>query len=147
MKEDDALAHGLRRVVVGLYRQMQKQINNDEQLSVAAQNVMYQLTQKETLLPSELCALLNISSQYISQVFTQLEALQYISRKPSVEDGRKTLVSLTRKGRQKVLESRREREAWLSELMASRFSAKEKKVVREAIVLLGDLVGTTDAII
>lgn len=147
MKENNALAHELRRVVVGLYRQMQKQINNEDQLSVAAQNVMYQLTQQEALLPSELCALLNISSQYISQVFTQLEALQYISRTPSVEDGRKTLVSLTRKGRHKVLESRKEREAWLSELMASRFSTKEKKVVKEAIALLSGLIDTTDAII
>lgn len=136
---DQELAHDLRRVVVGLYRQMQQRISNEERLSVAAQNVLYQLTQREEWLPSELSGLLNLSSQYISQVFQQLETLHYISRQPSATDGRKTLVSLTEAGRRKVLASRREREQWLADLLAERFSPADKATLQQALYLLGTL--------
>ncbi|MDJ1502086.1 MarR family winged helix-turn-helix transcriptional regulator [Xanthocytophaga agilis] len=139
-KTDKHLAHDLRELIVVLYRQMQKHISNEEQLSVAAQNIMYQLTQQEELLPSELCTLLNISSQYISQVFNQLESLDYIARKPSASDGRKTLVSLTMKGKLKVQQSRKEREEWLAGLIAERFSSTDKEVVKNALSLLNTLV-------
>jgi DNA-binding MarR family transcriptional regulator len=141
---DQQLAHDLRELIVGMYRQMQQQISNDEHLSVAAQNVMYQLTLKEECLPSELCAQLNTSSQYISQVFNHLEALNYITRKPSTTDGRKTWVSLTEQGRQKVLESRRQREEWLVERMANRLSVADKVIVEKALVLLSRLLNTPD---
>ncbi|PMD92427.1 hypothetical protein BWI97_20255 [Siphonobacter sp. BAB-5405] len=142
MNSDENLAHDLRKLVVSLYRQLQKQISNEEQLSVAAQNVLYQLTLQAELLPSELCTRLNISSQYISQVFHQLETLHYISRKPSPTDGRKTLVSLTETGRKKVLDSRRERETWLVNQMNERFSAADKEVVRKTIDVLATLMDT-----
>lgn len=142
MNSNENLAHDLRKLVVGLYRQLQKQISNEEQLSVAAQNVLYQLTLQAELLPSELCTRLHISSQYISQVFHQLEALHYISRKPSLTDGRKTLVSLTETGRKKVLDSRQERETWLANQMNERFSAADKEVIRQAIDVLATLMDT-----
>ncbi|MDJ1472380.1 MarR family transcriptional regulator [Cytophagaceae bacterium DM2B3-1] len=140
VKTDKQLAHDLRELIVVLYRQMQKHISNEEQLSVAAQNIMYQLTQKDELLPSELCTLLNISSQYISQVFNQLESLDYIARKPSASDGRKTLVSLTTKGKLKVQQSRKEREEWLAGLIAERLSSTDKEVIKKALGLLNTLI-------
>jgi DNA-binding MarR family transcriptional regulator len=144
MNTDQELAYSLRELIVMLYRQMQKQISNEEQLSVAAQNVMYQLTQKSALLPSQLCALLPISSQYLSQVLNQLERLDYITRTPAATDGRKILISLTEGGRRKVIESRVQREAWLTQRIENQFSASDKETVGQALVLFRRLLDSPD---
>lgn len=140
-KTDKILAHDLRDLITSIYRRLHKEISNPEQMSVAEQNVLYQLTLKEQLLPSELCARLNISSQYMSQVLHRLEDLKYIARKSSLSDKRKTLVTLTETGKIKIRDSRKEREQWLADMLNKNYNAEDKVIIKKAIALLNILTG------
>ncbi len=140
-KNDKIIAHHLRELIVKLYKRIHREISNKEQMSVADQNVMYQLTQKGKLLPSELCTMLNMSSQYISQVVNHLVELEFISRNPSPTDKRKSFIKLTEKGKQRVLQSRKEREEWLANLIANQYSAEDKATIQKAVALLAVLTG------
>jgi DNA-binding MarR family transcriptional regulator len=88
------------------------------------------------MLPSELSAQLNISSQYMSQVLNHLEELGYISRKPSPKDKRKTFAVLTAKGKKKINVTRQEREEWLADQVSKQYSAKDKELIQKAIKLI-----------
>jgi DNA-binding MarR family transcriptional regulator len=138
-KSDRIVAHDLRDLITRLYKRLHKEISNPEQMSVAEQNVLYQLTLKEQLLPSELCAQLNISSQYMSQVLNRLEDLKYIVRKPSPSDKRKTQVTLTESGKTKIHDSRKEREQWLADMISKNYNTEDKVIIKKAVALLNIL--------
>ena len=72
----------------------------------------------------------------MSQILNRMEGLKFISRRSAPSDGRKTLVALTKQGKQKVELSRREREEWLAGIVSEKFSEKEKAVIQEAMGLL-----------
>ena len=135
-KQDREMAHNLRELVRQLRRRMRKQISNPEQLSFAELKVLAQLTEGDHL-PSELCTQLNMSSQYMSQVLNGLEKLGYIARKVSSEDRRKSYALLTETGRLKVSDARREGEEWLAALIAKHYTREDKKIIRQAMDLLG----------
>lgn len=137
--EDRYLAHGIRDFVTQMKRRLRKTLSNPEQLSVAELNVVSLLMDAPEMRPSELGEQLHISSQFMSQVLNRLHELGYISRKPSPADRRKMLVSLTQRGRNKVLQTRQEREDWLTELIARRYTAEEKATIQRAIELLSIL--------
>ncbi len=135
-KLDKAVAHSIRDLVTRMNRRLRKQISNAEQLSVTEQNVISLLTGSEQLLPSELSAQLSISSQFMSQVLKRLDGLEYIIRKPSFDDKRKSFVLLSEKGRNKIHDSRQEREEWLANSVAKHFMNEDKAIIQKAIDLL-----------
>ncbi len=135
-KLDKAVAHSIRDLVTRMNRRLRKQISNAEQLSVTEQNVISLLTGSEQLLPSELSAQLSISSQFMSQVLKRLDGLEYIIRKPSLDDKRKSFVLLSEKGRNKIHDSRQEREEWLANSVAKHFMNEDKAIIQKAIDLL-----------
>ncbi|MFY0255337.1 MarR family winged helix-turn-helix transcriptional regulator [Chitinophaga sp. 30R24] len=135
-KEDQAIAQELRNLVTRMSRRLRKQISNPDALSIAEGNVISILMNHKALYPSALGAQLNISSQFMSQILNRLEKLEYIARKSAPEDGRKTLVSLTRKGKHMVEESRQEREEWLAQVIAGKYNNHQKKLIKEALSLL-----------
>jgi len=136
---DQKLAHRLRDLVATLNRMLRKQLGDSEQLSVAEENVVRILINQEAALPSELCAMLNISSQFMSQVLNRLEKLDYISRKTSNTDKRKSLVSLSRKGILKIQQRRQEKADLLAALISQHFDNHEKKQIAQAMDLLAQL--------
>lgn len=135
---DKAIAHSIRDLVTRLNRRFRKQISNADQLSVAELNVIRLLLDNQ-LLPSELCAQLGLSSQYVSQVLQKLEGLAYISRKSADGDKRKSYALITDKGRKWLVNSREEREEWLARAIAERFSTEEKALIRKVVELLAIL--------
>lgn len=136
MQNDQLLAHEIRDVVARVHKHFRKQMNNLGQLSEAEMGVFRVLVSTKEAYPSELCRELNMSSQFMSQVLNRLEEVQYIQRKASPDDKRKTLVSLTKKGKNLVQQVYDEREAWLAGIIAERFTAEEKKTISKAIPLL-----------
>jgi DNA-binding MarR family transcriptional regulator len=136
---DQKLAHSLRDLVSTLTRNLRKQLGNPEQLSVAEENVVRVLLSQEEALPSELCGQLNISSQFMSQVLNRLEKLEYISRKASKTDKRKSLVSLSKKGMKKIQQRRKEKEDLFASLISERYNNQQKKQIEQAIDLLAQL--------
>ena len=133
---DKEVAYGIRDLVTKMARRLRKQVSNPEQMSVAELNVLYLMIPTEEMLPSELSAQLNISSQYMSQVLNHLEELGYISRKPSPKDKRKTFAVLTAKGKKKIQVTRQEREEWLADQVSKQYSAKDKELIQKAIKLI-----------
>lgn len=133
---DKEVAYGIRDLVTKMARRLRKQVSNPEQMSVAELNVLYLMIPTEEMLPSELSAQLNISSQYMSQVLNHLEELGYISRKPSPKDKRKTFAVLTAKGKKKIQTTRQEREEWLADQVSKQYSAKDKELIQRAIKLI-----------
>jgi DNA-binding MarR family transcriptional regulator len=136
---DQKIAHNLRDLVSTLNRNLRKQFGNPEQLSVAEENVVRILLSQEEALPSELCGQLNISSQFMSQVLNRLEKLEYISRKASKTDKRKSLVSLSKKGSHKIQQRRKEKEDLLASLISEQYNNQQKKQIAQAIDLLAQL--------
>jgi DNA-binding MarR family transcriptional regulator len=135
-KLDKTVAHSIRDLVTKMNRRLRKQMSNPEQMSVTELNVLYLLIGSEQLSPSGLCEQLNISSQYMSQVLNRLEELKYVSRQASLKDKRKSVVSLTTKGKAKIQDSRQEREEWLAGAVAQHFTAADKQIIQKAIKLL-----------
>jgi len=133
---DDSVAHNLRNLVSSLRRRFKKEATILGQFSVAEENVLRALFEKDEMSPSELCTRLALSSQFMSQVLNHLEEMDYITRRPSKEDKRKTLVSFSKNGRKKIEDTRRQREEWLASVIAKQYSAQQKEVIKEAAALL-----------
>ncbi|RFM31316.1 MarR family winged helix-turn-helix transcriptional regulator [Chitinophaga silvisoli] len=138
-KQDEEIAYGIRNLVTIMSKRLRKQMSNPEQLSIAEFNVLSILMIQKEAFPSELGAQLSISSQFMSQVLNRMESLKYISRKSAPSDGRKTLVTLTKQGKQKVELSRREREEWLALMVSEKYTQEEKDVIKKALDLLSAL--------
>jgi len=135
---DKAIAHSIRDLVTRMNRRLRKQISNPDQLSVAELNVI-QLLMDNQLLPSELCTQLGLSSQYVSQVLSKLEELEYINRKTADNDKRKSYAAITEKGRKRLIDTREEREEWLATAISRQFSASDKSLIQRAVELLSIL--------
>jgi DNA-binding MarR family transcriptional regulator len=136
---DRQLAHNLRVLVTTLNRNLRKQLGNPEQLSFAEENVVSILLGQREALPSELCQQLNISSQFMSQILNRLEDLEYISRKVSRTDKRKSLVTLSKRGLVIMQQRRKQKEDLLTSMICRRFNNQEKKQIAQAIDLLAQL--------
>jgi DNA-binding MarR family transcriptional regulator len=135
---DKAIAHSIRDLVTRLNRRFRKQVSNPDQLSVAELNVI-QLLLDNRLLPSELCAQLTLSSQYVSQVLNKLEQMEYISRETADSDKRKSYAVITEKGSKRLTDTRVEREEWLATAIAQQFSPSDKALIQKAVELLSVL--------
>ncbi len=133
---DKAVAHSIRDLITRMNRRLRRQMSNPEQMSVTELNVIQLLIHNERLSPSELCAQLNISSQYMSQVLNSLKEKEYVSRQASLQDKRKSFVSLTKTGKAKILDSRQEREEWLACSVAKQYTGEDKALIQKAVDLL-----------
>jgi DNA-binding MarR family transcriptional regulator len=136
---DQKIAHNLRDLVSRLNRSLRKQMGNHEQLSIAEENVVRALLVQEQMLPSELCAQLDLSSQFMSQVLNRLGKIGYISRTASKTDKRKSFVSLSKNIMQKVQQRRKQKEDWLASLISEKFNKQQKEQIAQAIDLLVQL--------
>lgn len=138
-KNDLALAHDLRHVVKTLNRQVRKRVREAGQWSEADENVMRFIIERKEVVPSQICAALGLSSQFTSQVLNRLEGMNYISRKPSAQDKRKILVSLSAKGRGLVDTLRHETDEWMAAALSEKFTKTQKEIIKQAVELLSGL--------
>lgn len=136
---DRNLAHTVREMVANFNRMLRKQINSPEELSVAEENVIRQLIDKQEAIPSMLCKQLKISSQFMSQVLTRLEKLGYISRQPSKTDKRKSLIFLSKTGLNKLHQRRKKKEEFLASLISKCYRKKEKELLGTSLSLMAQL--------
>jgi|SRR5579871_3959221 len=136
---DQRIAHNLRNLVSRLSRSLRKQIGYNEQLSIAEENVLRTLLVQQEALPSELCAQLDLSSQFMSQVLNRLDNLGYISRKQSKIDKRKSIVTISKDTMQKFEQRKKQKEDWLASLISKKYNKQQKEQITQAIELLAQL--------
>lgn len=89
--------------------------------------------------PTEICAAERIRSSNLAVLLRELESAGYIKRRADANDRRRTLLSLTAKGRQVLHGNRTVRGQWLAQAMLESLSARERSVVLEAGELLDRL--------
>ncbi|QHS60892.1 MarR family winged helix-turn-helix transcriptional regulator [Chitinophaga agri] len=129
------VAASLRSTVTRLVRQLRKQ-NISSDFSNAELLTMGLLDQHGKLLPSALAEMERISAQAISQILNRLEEVGCVNRVMDETDKRKSVVSLTEKGTQHLIENRRIKEEWLVKAMDKLFSAEELALIEAFLPLL-----------
>ena len=81
-----------------------------------------------------------VTTQSMSQVINHLVELDYISRTPSGDDKRKTILKLTAAGVTRVEASRKEKQEWLAQVLYQRATAEEKAVLLKSMQILSKLI-------
>ena len=135
-KSDLALAHDLRQTIKLLHRLLRKRVRDAGQWSEAEENVMRTIIGRKEVSPSDLCIAHGLSSQFVSQVLKHLEEMQYVSRTPSLEDKRKTLVSLSPKGKLLVENMKHDNDEWMASIISKQYTTQQKEIIRQAVGLL-----------
>jgi Transcriptional regulators len=97
------------------------------------------LWRSTALLPSELAALTKIKTQSMSQILNKLDGYGIITRTPSEKDKRKVYISLTPFGREKVEQTKYDREEWLKNVIEKSLTDSEKELLEKALPVLNKL--------
>jgi DNA-binding MarR family transcriptional regulator len=80
-----------------------------------------------------------VRPQSMSQTLAELEADGLIGRRADERDGRRVLIELTEAGRAALAQDRAVRVGWLAHALEDGFSAPERRVLEQAVALLGRL--------
>lgn len=135
------LASGLGTQMSRLVKQMRREARNDEHLSLTERSTLSLIYNLAPILPGELAAMEKVTTQAMSQVINQLLLQELIEKTTSTEDRRKSILTVTGKGRELVERRKREREEWLSRSISDKLSPEERAILTEAVVILTKLAG------
>lgn len=134
------LASNLRLVITRLIKKLRVKSETGAKLSLTERSTLALLDQHKTLLPSELALMEKITTQSMSQILNKLLEYGYIAREISKTDKRKSIISITKAGKNILYKVRNERDEWLNKALDEICSAKEKDLLRNAIGPLTKLV-------
>jgi DNA-binding MarR family transcriptional regulator len=137
---DMEIAAGLRITLNRLVKIMRRETRNDGQLSLTERSTLGLLYPDVQLAPTDIARTEKVTTQSMSQVVNHLVELNYVTRTPSADDGRKTLLSLTELGRARVEQARQEKQEWLAKALHEKVSASEKNLLMDALTILTKLV-------
>lgn len=134
------LASDLRMVLTRLIKKLRNKSTTSERLSLTERSTIALLDQHRELLPNELAAMEKITTQSMSQILSHLLKLGYITRRISKNDKRKSIISLSKAGRDILHKVRNERDEWLNKALQETCSGSEQEMLRRVIVPLTKLV-------
>lgn len=137
---DIEVATLLRTTIARLVKLMRRETRNEGLLSLTERSTMGLLYPDVQLTPSDIARVEKVTTQSMSQVVNHLAELNFIMRTPSVEDKRKTMLSLTDAGRARVDQARQEKSEWLAQMLHQRVTPREKEVLVESIKILSKLI-------
>jgi DNA-binding MarR family transcriptional regulator len=137
---DIELANALRTTIGRLVKLMRRETRNESQLSLTERSTMGLLYPDSRLAPSEIARIEKVTTQSMSQVINHLVELEYISRTPSDDDKRKTILRLTDAGRRRVESARQEKAEWLAQMLYQRITSQEKEILMESIDILSKII-------
>ena len=137
---DIEIATSLRTTIGRLVKLMRRETRNESQLSLTERSTMGLLYPDSGLAPTEIARIEKVTTQSMSQVINHLVELEYISRTPSDDDKRKTILRLTDAGRRRVESARQEKAEWLAQMLYQRISPQEKEILMESINILAKII-------
>ena len=134
-----ALALEMRTLTGKLKRKLRDQAGQKE-LSSSQVSVLLRLEKDGPATVSSLARAEVMRPQSMSAVIAPLEAAGMVSGAPDPKDGRQTLLSLTKKCRERIQERRAAKQDWLTRTILARLSAQEQEQLASALEILARLV-------
>ncbi|MBW7974110.1 MarR family transcriptional regulator [Bradyrhizobium sp. BR 10289] len=134
-----ALAEDLRSVAGKLKRRLREQ-GSEGDLTPSQVSVVLRLEKEGTATVSSLARSEGMRPQSMSTAIAGLQAAGLVSGAPDPEDGRQTILSLTKACRDRLRVGRAARQDWLARTIATRLSSREQEELAGAIELLKRLI-------
>jgi DNA-binding MarR family transcriptional regulator len=135
-RNDSGLLAGELSVVLG---RLTRRLRAQHGFSLSQGSVLGRLDREGPQCTSALATAERVRPQSMGQTVAELEEQGLVERRADPDDGRRTLIELTKTGRVVLQEVRGRREGWLTEAIAESFSAEERRVLEKAVPLLGRL--------
>jgi DNA-binding MarR family transcriptional regulator len=133
------LAAELRAILSKLKRKLREQgAQNDLRPSQAS--VLLRLEKDGPAAVSSLARAEGMRPQSMSAIITSLLEAGLVSGSPDPNDGRQTLMSLSRKCQKLLRDGRAARQDWLTTTIQQKFSAQEQEKLAAAVELLARLI-------
>ncbi|HYP62389.1 MAG TPA: MarR family transcriptional regulator [Acidocella sp.] len=124
------------RVLIGLLRRRLRELTDAGEMSWTQISVLGRIENAEKATVTGLARAEGIRPQSMGAVIAALEAVGYVQGTPDPEDGRQTILSLTKRGQGWVETNRAARLDWLSRAIETRLSAAQQERLGEALELL-----------
>jgi DNA-binding MarR family transcriptional regulator len=134
--ETPVIASSFRHIISGFSKRLRKTVSSVDNLSLSEFSTLSYLYHENSLSATELAKLIMVKLQSMSELLNRLQGLGIIEKKTSEVDKRKSLISLTPKGRQIVEQTRYERDEWLTQAIDSTLSPTEKKILEDALAVM-----------
>lgn len=128
----ETVAAELREALRPLWRRF----NAHRTLSHGKIGILYNLAQRGPLAATDLAGLERISHQAVATAVRELEELALVSRSPDPADGRRTLVSITARGRSRLHDEQAAGQDWLARAVTERLDRADRATLAAAIPLL-----------
>ncbi|MEU7693312.1 MarR family transcriptional regulator [Microbispora hainanensis] len=113
-----------------------RELDTAGDLSPGQVSVVVRLFKHGPASASELAAAERVRPQSMAAIVQALERAGLVERHRDPEDGRRQLVTLTESGRERRLDDRRAREAWLARALQAHCTEAELRTIIEAMALL-----------
>ncbi|GAB3140656.1 MarR family winged helix-turn-helix transcriptional regulator [Microbispora hainanensis] len=136
VSEAAAQAAGDVWVAVGRLVRRLRELDTAGDLSSGQVSVLVRLAKHGPASASELAAAERVRPQSMAAIVQALERAGLVERHRDPEDGRRQLVTLTESGRERRLDDRRAREAWLARALQEHCTEAELRTIIEAMALL-----------
>ena len=132
------LAAQLRTVLSRLKRRLREQGGQGD-LTPSQISVLLRLEKDGAATVSSLARAEGMRPQSMSSIVTSLQVAGLVDGLPDTNDGRKTLMSLSRKCEKLLKKSRAARQDWLTTIILEKLSAQEQRQLSTTLELLGRL--------
>jgi DNA-binding MarR family transcriptional regulator len=132
------LAAQLRTILSRLKRRLREQGGRGD-LTPSQVSVLLRLEKDGAATVSGLARAEGMRPQSMSSIVTSLQDAGLVSGIPDPNDGRKTLMSLSKKCEKRLQESRAARQDWLTAIIVQKLSAQEQQKLSAALELLSRL--------
>jgi DNA-binding MarR family transcriptional regulator len=124
------------RVVFSRLRRRLQALATDNDLTPSQTAVLTRLRKEGASSASALASAEGVRAQSMATIVAALETRGLIRRQPDRVDGRRQVITLTARGRNRAERDRRAREEWLARALQEQFSERERRVIVEALSLL-----------
>jgi len=133
-------ATSLRQAISGIIKRLRRTVKSHNSYSLSEYSTLSYLYPDQKLSATELAGLVRVKTQSMSELLSNLKNQDIIDKTPHETDKRKSLISLTRKGREILEKSRYEKDEWLAQAIDNTLSADEKRTLQEAAAILHKIV-------
>jgi DNA-binding MarR family transcriptional regulator len=133
-----ALAAELRTIVGRLKRRLREHGSRDD-LTPSQASVILRLESEGSATVSNLARAEGMRPQSMAAVIGPLQAAGLLRSAPDPNDGRQTLLSLSKTCQKRIQEGRAARQDWLTRTIQAKLSAQEQEKLAAAVALLARL--------